>query len=45
MTNVKAKELVLTGISKHCFVNVEGKPIILKKEFPEFDKVLRKMAE
>lgn len=45
MTNVKTKELVLTGISKHCFVNVEGKPIILKKEFPEFDKVLRKMAE
>lgn len=45
MTNVKTKELVLTGISKHCFVNVDGKPIILKKEFPEFDKVLRKMAE
>lgn len=45
MTNVKTKELVFTGISKHCFVNVEGKPIILKKEFPEFDKVLRKMAE
>lgn len=45
MTNVKTKELVLTGISKHCFVNAEGKPIILKKEFPEFDKVLRKMVE
>lgn len=41
MINYKTKELVLYGISKHCFVNKEGKPIILKKEFPEFDKALK----
>ena len=45
MKNVKTNELVFTGISKHCFVNMEGKPIILKKEFAEFDKVLRKMEK
>ncbi len=41
MINYKTKELVLYGTSKHCFVNKEGKPIILKKEFPEFDKALK----
>ena len=45
MKNVKTNELVFTGISKHCFVNMEGNPIILKKEFAEFDKVLRKMEK
>jgi len=41
MENAKTKEIVLTGVSKHCFINKEGKPIILKKEFPEFDKTLK----
>ena len=41
MENSKTKEIVLTGVSKHCFINKEGKPIILKKEFPEFDKTLK----
>jgi len=43
MTNAKTKELILKGVSKHCFVNKDGKPIILKKEFPEFDGVLREL--
>ena len=43
MKNVKSNELVFTGVSKHCFVNKDGKPIILKKEFPEFDEVLREL--
>ena len=44
MTNKKTKDLVLVGISKHCFVNNENKPIILKKEFPEFDAKLKEVA-
>ena len=40
MTNKKTNNLVLTGTSKHCFVNVENKPIILKKEFPDVAKKL-----
>lgn len=43
MKNVKTNDLVLVGVSKHCFVNRDGKPIILKKEFPEFDERLRGM--
>lgn len=43
MTNVKTKELIMEGISKHCFLNKEGKPIILKKDFPDFDKKLKEL--
>ena len=45
MTNVKTKELILVGITKHCFVNNENKPIILKKDFPLLDKKLRELSE
>lgn len=41
MKNIKTKELVLIGKTKHCFVNKDNKPIILKKVFPEFDKKLK----
>ena len=43
MTNLKTEELVANGITKHCFVNTEGKPVILKKSFPEFDKKLKEL--
>ena len=45
MKNVKTDKVVLTGVSRHCFLNKENKPIMLKKEFPEFDKKLRELAE
>ncbi len=45
MTNIKTGELVLVGRSKHCFVNNEGKPLILKKDFPEFDKKLKELVK
>ena len=38
-------EVVATGKSKHCFVNPEGKPIILKKSYPEFDKALKRISD
>ena len=41
MTNKKTGNVVLTGTTKHCFVDANGKPIILKKQFPEFDKALK----
>ena len=43
MKNTKTGEIVFTGVSKHCFVNMDGKPIILKKEFCEFDETLKKL--
>lgn len=44
MKNAKSNELVLIGISKHCFVNKENKPIILKKEFPRLDEKLKELV-
>lgn len=43
MNNVKTGDLVLEGISKHCFINKEGKPVILKKDFPIFAEKLTEL--
>lgn len=45
MKNVKTNEIVAEASSKHCFVNNEGRPIILKKEFPELDQKLKELVE
>ena len=45
MKNIKTNEVVFTGISKHCFTNKEGKPIILKKEFPELDLKFKELIK
>ena len=45
MKNSKTGEIVAEAMSKHCFVNKEGRPIILKKDFPELDKVLKELVE
>lgn len=44
MTNAATGKLVLTGKTMHCFTSQSGKPIALKKKFPDFDKVLRELA-
>lgn len=31
-------EVRTTGYSKHCFLDREGKPVSLRKSYPEFDK-------
>ena len=43
MINAKTGEIVADAESKHCFTTKEGRPIIIKKQYPEFDKVLRKI--
>ena len=45
MRNKQSGEVVAEAISKHCFVNEEGRPIILKKEFPELDSKLKELVE
>ena len=44
MTKCGSGELVLSGRTKHCFLNSEGKPIMLRKQFPEFDSKLKELA-
>lgn len=43
MVNTKTKDLVLEGRTKHCFINRENKPVILKKSLPELDKKLKEL--
>ena len=41
MTHQSTGEAVFVGKSHHCFVNHEGKPVILKKQVPELDQLLK----
>lgn len=43
MENAQTGEVVLTGKTMHCFTDHDGKPIILRKQFPDFDRVLREL--
>ncbi len=44
MKNANTNEIVLIGRTKHCFLNKDNKPIVLKKDFPEFDKKLKNLT-
>ena len=45
MLNINTKEIVLIGKTKHCFIGKDNKPIILKREFEDFDKKLKELVE
>lgn len=36
-------ELVMTGRSRHCFVDMNGRPIILDHSFPDFAQKLKEL--
>ncbi len=44
MTNTATSEIVATGKSMHCFLSKEGKPLSLRKEFPEVDNALKETS-
>lgn len=44
MKNINTNEIVLIGRTKHCFINKDNKPIILKKDFPKFDEKLKSLT-
>ena len=41
MINTKTEEIVFVGKSRHCFLNKEGKPIALSKQYPAYDELLK----
>ena len=43
MTNA-AGERVFTGASEHCFTDADGRLLVLKKQYPDLDAVLRAQA-
>lgn len=45
MRNTATDVLVATGRTVHCFVNGEGRPTILRRQFPALDDLLRTLAE
>lgn len=45
MRNKESGNLVLKGVSEHCFIDINGKPIRISKTFPELDKKLKQLAE
>ena len=45
MTNKNTGDVVLTGLSKHCFINKENKPVRMKNEYPEIDEKLKELVE
>lgn len=44
MTNEATGDVVLTARSSHCFIDDEGRPIAVRRHFPEFDAALKALA-
>ena len=44
MTNVKTGDTVSIGRSKHCFLSNEGKPLSLRRDYPEVDSALKELV-
>lgn len=45
MRNKEDATIVATAASVHCFIDEKGKPIALKKRFPDLDVMLQKTEE
>ena len=39
------EDLIAVGETEHCFLNAHGSPVRIKREYPEFDAILRTQAE
>ena len=45
MWNPSAEKVVATASSIHCFIDCSGRPIAVRKYFPELDAVLKRQGE
>lgn len=45
LTNSVTGETVATATSSHCFLDKNGRPIAVKKHFPDFDAALRRKLD
>lgn len=45
ITDKETGEVRCTGESRHCFLNTKGKPLSLKRSFPEIHNVFEEMME
>lgn len=44
MKNAETDEIVAIGSSSHCFLNEAGRPILLSRQFPDFDAALKNLV-
>ena len=44
-TFTSSGEIIATGKTSHCFLTPTGRPIALKRQFPEFDAVLKSLVK
>lgn len=44
ITNTADESIVFTAKSSHCFINESGKPIAVKKHYPELDSIFASLA-
>ena len=45
MRKLPSREVVLTGTTRHCFVDPNGHPIILEHSFPDFAQKLKELQD
>lgn len=45
MTNTQNGHVVCTGMTEHCFLDDSGKPIRLKKDYPEFYQTMHDLVD
>ena len=45
MRDVSSGELRTQAESAHCFLTLDGRPVSLKRSYPEWDKLFRNMSE
>ncbi len=45
MINSKTGQTVCTARSEHCFLGANGRPITLKKQFPDLDEKLKELTK
>ena len=41
MKNVATGKIVAEAHSSHCFIDKDGRPVVVRKHFPQFDEILR----
>jgi acyl-CoA thioester hydrolase len=45
ITKSKTGELVAKGRTEHCVTNKEGRPIIVKRQFPDLHEIFAKLVK
>lgn len=45
MKNLRTGDIVALASSSHCFIGADGRPVAVRKRFPDFDAVLKALVK